>query len=34
VADLVNITVDSDSKYFILWSQLCTELRAMAVSVP
>lgn len=28
---LVNITVDRVSKYFILWSQTCTEVRATAV---
>lgn len=28
---LVNITVDRVSKYFILWSQTCTEVRARAV---
>ena len=30
---LVNITAEANSKYFILWSQLCTEIRATAVSV-
>jgi len=31
---LVEITVDSTSKYFILWSQMCTGVSATAVSVP
>lgn len=31
---LVEITVDRDSKFFILWSQTCTVVRATAVSVP
>lgn len=30
---LVNITVDLVSKYFVLWSQTCTEVRATAVRV-
>jgi len=29
---LVNITVDRVTKYFILWSQTCTEVRALAVT--
>ena len=28
---LVGITVDRSSKYFILWSQVCTDVRATAV---
>lgn len=31
---LVDISVDRAMKYFILWSQVCTEVRATAVSVP
>jgi len=31
---LVDISVDRVIKYFILWSQVCTEVRATAVSVP
>lgn len=31
---LVDISVDRAIKYFILWSQVCTEVRATAVSVP
>jgi len=30
---LINITVDRVSKYFILRSQTCTEVRAMAVRI-
>lgn len=30
---LINITVDRVSKYFILWSQTCTEVRATAVRI-
>lgn len=30
---LVDISVDRVVKYFILWSQVCTEVRATAVSV-
>jgi hypothetical protein len=30
---LIEITVDYVSKYFILWSQACTEVRATAVSL-
>ena len=30
---LIDISVDRASKYFILWSQTCTEVRAMAVQV-
>ncbi len=30
---LVDITVDRVSKYFILWSQVCTEVRATAVQL-
>lgn len=30
---LVDITVDRVAKYFILWSQLCTEVHATAVSL-
>lgn len=30
---LVDISVDRVGKYFILWSQTCTEVRATAVSV-
>ena len=28
---LINITVDRVSKFFLLWSQTCTEIRATAV---
>ena len=31
---LVNISVDFSFKYFILWSQACTEVQATAVRVP
>jgi|JI10StandDraft_1071094.scaffolds.fasta_scaffold133608_2 hypothetical protein len=31
---LVDLSVDRAIKYFILWSQVCTEVRATAVSVP
>ncbi|MBK7950686.1 MAG: hypothetical protein IPK00_18500 [Deltaproteobacteria bacterium] len=31
---LIDITVERVSKFFILWSQTCTEVRATAVSVP
>jgi len=31
---LVDIAVDYSQKYFILWSQACTEVRATAVSIP
>jgi hypothetical protein len=31
---LVDISVDRSVKFFILWSQVCTELRATAVDVP
>jgi hypothetical protein len=31
---LINITVERVFKYFILWSQMCTEVRATAVRVP
>lgn len=30
---LIDITVDRVTKYFILWSQTCTEVRAMAVRI-
>jgi hypothetical protein len=30
---LIDISIDYVSKYFILWSQQCTEIRAMAVVV-
>jgi hypothetical protein len=30
---LIDITVDRVSKYFILWSQTCTEVRGMAVRI-
>jgi hypothetical protein len=30
---LVNITVDRVSKFFLLWCQTCTEIRATAVSL-
>jgi len=30
---LVNISVDLVSKHFLLWSQLCTEVRATAVRI-
>ncbi len=30
---LVNITIDVVSKYFILWSSVCTEIHATAVSI-
>lgn len=30
---LVNISIDRVSKYFILWSQTCTEVRATAVNL-
>lgn len=29
---LINISVDRDSKWFILWSQTCTEVRGEAVT--
>ncbi len=31
---LVDISVDRAVKFFILWSQVCTEVRATAVHVP
>ena len=31
---LVGVTIDRVTKFFILWTQTCTEVRAMAVSVP
>ena len=31
---LIDISVDRVVKYFILWSSVCTEVRATAVSVP
>jgi hypothetical protein len=31
---LINITVERAFKYFILWSQMCTEVHATAVRVP
>ena len=31
---LIDISVDVAFKYFILWSQTCTEVRATAVRVP
>jgi hypothetical protein len=31
---LIEVTVDLVSKYFILWSQTCTNVHATAVSVP
>ena len=30
---LINISIDVVSKYFILWSQTCTEIHATAVSI-
>ncbi len=31
---LVDISIDRSSKFFLLWSQACTEVRATAVRVP
>ncbi len=31
---LIEITVDRNSKFFILWSQICTVVKATAVSIP
>ena len=31
---LVDISVDRAVKFFILWSQVCTEVRATAVTIP
>lgn len=33
-AALIEITVERVSKFFILWSQTCTEVRGTAVTVP
>lgn len=30
---LVDISIDRSTKYFILWTQVCTEVRATAVSL-
>lgn len=30
---LINISIDLSSKYFILWSQTCTEVHATAVRI-
>ncbi|MEZ4282548.1 MAG: hypothetical protein R3F21_23345 [Myxococcota bacterium] len=31
---LIDISVDRAMKFFILWSQVCTEVRATAVDIP
>jgi hypothetical protein len=31
---LINISIDRATKFLILWSQVCTEIHATAVSVP
>ena len=31
---LIDISIDQSFKFFILWSQLCTEVQATAVRVP